>query len=66
MPPSESYRPLLRLFHTDFTLEAFPYTDDELKEAGVLGEGESRGDLASLSDTYHLHCRRSGIYARDN
>ena len=41
--PSESYRRLIHLFHTDqhYPFEAFPFTEEELNKAGLLGDDES-------------------------
>lgn len=40
-PPSECYHLFPRLSHLPaFSLEAFPFTDEELDAAGLLGEGE--------------------------
>ncbi|KAH9019293.1 hypothetical protein EDB84DRAFT_1566133 [Lactarius hengduanensis] len=46
---TESHR-LSRLFHSPaFSLETFPFSDKELDEAGLRGEGESLSHFARLS-----------------
>jgi hypothetical protein len=47
--PSESYRLFPRLFHLPaFSLDAFPFTNEELEESGLLGEGEFLGHFAPI------------------
>ena len=62
---SERYRIFPRLSHLPaFSLESFPFTDEELNAAGLLGEGESLTHFARLPHTYHLPCRR--LYHTDH
>jgi hypothetical protein len=63
--PSESYR-LFPLSHLPaFSLDALPFTNEQLDEAGLLGEGESLSHFAHLSHTYFLPCRRFPVRLTD-
>ena len=58
-PPSECRHLFPRLSHLPASsLEAFPFTDEELDAAGLRGEGEHLSHFACLSHTNHLPCRR--------
>ena len=62
---SESFRP--RLFHLRmFALEAFQLTDEDLTNAGLLGDGESLSHFARLFLTYRLPCRRFRVCHTDH
>ena len=64
--PSESYRLFPRLFHLlAFSLDALPFTNDELDKAGLRGQGESLSHFVRLSHTYHLPCRRFHVRRTD-
>jgi hypothetical protein len=41
-----------------FSLEPFPFSDEQLDAAGLRGEGESLSHFAHLSHIYHLRRRR--------
>lgn len=57
-PPSGYYRLLPRLSRLpSFSLEALPFTIEELDQAGLWGEGESISHVARPSHTYHPPCR---------
>ena len=66
-PPSECYHLFTRLPHLPaFSLEAFPFTNEELDAAGLRGEGKSLGHFTRLSHTYHLPCRCFRVSRTDN
>lgn len=56
---SECCRLSPRLFHLRmFSLEVFELTDEDLTNAGLLGDGKSLSRFARLFLTYRPPCRR--------